>query len=100
MSSINVFSLQFPTSNKFTLVNLCFPFAPIISEHVVFCALTAAHKHEEALSHAVQKLVNNRQVTATQSQSGQAHPGTHTQHPTRGRIQQQGGENPIIVKLI
>ena len=33
MSSINVFSLQFPTSNKFTLVNLCFPFAPIISEH-------------------------------------------------------------------
>ena len=33
MSSINVFSLQFPTSNKFTLVNLCFPFAPTISEH-------------------------------------------------------------------
>ena len=32
--SINVFSLQFPTSNKFMLVNLCFPYAPIISEQV------------------------------------------------------------------
>ena len=46
---------------------------------VVLCAETAAHKYEEALPHAMQKLVNDRQMTATKSQSGPAHPSTHTQ---------------------
>ena len=64
-------------------------------------ALKLPHKSTKKLSHMQQqKLVNNRQMTAPKSQSGQAHPCTHTQHQTRGRIQQQGGENPIIVKLI
>ena len=55
---------------------------------------TAAPKYE-AQQHAIAKSsVYNRQLLA--GQSGSADPCTRTRHPSRGRRQQQGGENLII----
>ena len=65
---------------------------------VVLCALTATQKYEAQCNMRYQNPVYNRQVSANKSQSGSAHPSTHTRHPSRGRRQQQGGENPMICK--
>ena len=43
-----------------------------------------------------QACANNSTEVRPKSQSGFAHPSTHSSHPTSGRIQQQGGEIHLL----